>query len=99
MPAPDYPRVPFPDWPQPAPVTPRARATPDPDRWWYEPPIEARIFDGILALDKRLAKIAGQIDRWPPAKVAEALDKGLIDGWPWTLTARGRAVFVGLGRR
>lgn len=29
------------------------------------------------------------IDNWPSSMVARAIDKGLIDGWPWEVTRRG----------
>lgn len=86
MPAPDYPRVSF---PPPG----------GDDNWWFEPPIESRIFEAIDSVSPRLAATCAAIDRWPAPKVAEALDKGLIDGWPWQLTDKGRRVLGSVRRR
>lgn len=30
------------------------------------------------------------LDRWPAPVLAHAIDRGLIDGWPWEVTRNGR---------
>lgn len=79
-------------------TAPTASPNPDNQPWWYEPPVSIEVLDARDRLHPKVFAAMDQIDRWPPAKIAEVLEWGLIDGWPWELTRAGRAALSG-GRR
>lgn len=92
MPAPDYPRVPFPA----SPASSERVET----RWWYERPYPWWVVEGIDGLSPSVRKSVQWADKLPVAKLAEAIEKGLVhDGWPWELTRKGKALFGGSRRR